>query len=75
MSQMQLSSTGHPSFQAVVIWTGRGVLDWGRAYMAWRDQRRAIAALGALDDRLLKDMGLDRTGIQSAVIHGRRVGR
>ena len=43
---------------------------WSKLMEA-NEQRRATAALEALDDRTLKDMGLSRNEIHHVVKHGR----
>jgi uncharacterized protein YjiS (DUF1127 family) len=42
-----------------------------RAFAAWRRYRQAVAQLGALDDRMLRDIGLDRASIHTAALNGR----
>jgi uncharacterized protein YjiS (DUF1127 family) len=44
---------------------------WAR-FVRMRDNRRALAALEALDDRMLKDIGISRQQIAYAVTRGRR---
>jgi uncharacterized protein YjiS (DUF1127 family) len=41
---------------------------WWLAYIAWRIQRDAIAQLGSMSDRELKDIGLSRSQIECAVM-------
>jgi len=40
---------------------------WASGYAAWRERRRAFRELAALDDRMLKDIGVSRWEIESAV--------
>jgi uncharacterized protein YjiS (DUF1127 family) len=40
---------------------------WWLAYIAWRIERNAVAQLSALSDRALKDIGLSRSEVASAV--------
>ncbi len=41
------------------------------AFRNWRAHRRAVKELLSLDDRLLRDMGLQRSSVDFAVDHGR----
>ena len=42
-----------------------------RSFAAWRKYRTAVYALAALDDRALRDIGLNRTQIKQAAWRGR----
>ena len=47
---------------------GRGVLQLWHAYRAHRERRAAKAQLMALDDHMLKDIGLFRSEIDSVLL-------
>lgn len=40
---------------------------WASGYAAWREHRRAVRALAAFDDRMLKDIGVNRSEIETVV--------
>ena len=42
-----------------------------QGFAAWRRYRIAVRQLADLDDRSLRDIGLNRTQIQQAALHGR----
>lgn len=48
----------------------------GRMFKRWREKRRHVRAmeeLNQLDDRMLKDIGIDRSGIPRAARYGREL--
>jgi uncharacterized protein YjiS (DUF1127 family) len=47
---------------------------WIAAWKAWRACRRDIASLEAMDERMLRDIGLTRSEIGRAVRFGRHDG-
>ena len=49
-------------------YVGRGILRLWHAYRAHRERRAAKAQLMALDDHMLKDIGLDRSEIDSVLL-------
>lgn len=49
---------------------GQFISVWWRSYIVWRNQQLAIAALQRLDNRLLNDIGIDRSEIGSVVRTG-----
>ena len=65
MNTISTTSTAAPG-----LWTN-GLLTtlqrWWLAYSTWRNEQAAIAALGSMSDRELKDMGIYRCEIESAV--------
>lgn len=42
-----------------------------QGFAAWRRYRSAVRQLSDLDDRTLRDIGLNRAQIQRAALHGR----
>ena len=42
-----------------------------RAYVKWYNRRAAYHYLGSLDDRMLQDIGISRSQIDSAIRDGR----
>lgn len=51
---------------------GGRIANYFRQWLTWRDRERAIRHLRKLDDRLLSDIGLDRSQVEQAVLTGRK---
>ena len=47
---------------------GRAVLSGWQAFRSYHERRIAMAQLMALDDRMLKDIGIDRSEILSVLV-------
>jgi uncharacterized protein YjiS (DUF1127 family) len=47
------------------VWSA--VTRWWVAYTAWRIEQAAVARLGSMNDRELRDIGLSRSEIERAV--------
>ena len=60
-----------PSAGRWFVVVGNAISGAFRRWLAYREQARAIRHLRKLDDRMLKDMGLHRSQITSAVTTGR----
>lgn len=48
-------------------WSGDRVQGLAVRFLAYREQRRALAALSAFSDRELRDIGLERCQLEAAV--------
>jgi uncharacterized protein YjiS (DUF1127 family) len=58
-------------FRAIGRAIGGAYAAWVKAVRANRERKRAVAELLSLDDRGLRDLGLNRAGVHFAVDHGR----
>jgi uncharacterized protein YjiS (DUF1127 family) len=65
-----LARAGHLLVAAI----GRPLLQAADAIRHWRERRRALRSLMLLDDRMLRDIGLNRGDVWAAV-HGRLTDR
>jgi uncharacterized protein YjiS (DUF1127 family) len=52
-----------PTFGGIIRWAGKGA----HALATWLERREAVKALRELDDRALRDIGIHRSSIESAV--------
>jgi len=59
------------ALRAVARSVGAAISGGLAAWRSWRARRRAIDELMTLDDRTLRDLGLNRAGVLYVVDHGR----
>jgi len=59
------------SYGGILSAIGRGIAGWLKALREQRARKRALAELLSIDDRGLRDMGLNRAGVFFAIDHGR----
>ncbi len=72
MSTMSSATVRYQNVSAALFLAAAATIKhWWSAYINWRLQRAAVAHLQSLSDRQLKDIGLSRSQIRSAVSHGR----
>ena len=70
-TRTQSDSWPSPSAGRWLDLIGNAIAASFRRWQSYREQARAIRHLRKLDDRMLKDMGLHRSQITSAVTTGR----
>jgi uncharacterized protein YjiS (DUF1127 family) len=63
------SSAGQPASQSLPGQFVRVLGSWANAIVSYIARRQAIQTLSELDDRALRDIGIERSRIESAV-HG-----
>jgi uncharacterized protein YjiS (DUF1127 family) len=59
------------SYAGAIGATGRVIAGWFKALREQRARKRALTELLSLDDRGLRDLGLNRAGVYFAIDHGR----
>jgi uncharacterized protein YjiS (DUF1127 family) len=74
MSTNSVTAT-QPRAGAALNAIGRALIRCWAAYMTWRIERLAVARLGAMSDRQLRDLGIVRSQIEFAVKNGIGRGR
>lgn len=70
MTEIVYRPTGTATLNRAVFWLGQTALNFWHAQKTWRMLRRAERKLHALDNRMLNDIGLDRSSIETAVREG-----
>ena len=63
------SSAGQPASQSLPGQFVRALGSWANGVVSYIARRQAIQTLSELDDRALRDIGIERSRIESAV-HG-----
>ncbi len=70
MTDIVYRATETTTLNRVFLSFGQTVLNIWFLYINWRTFKRAEAKLHAMDDRLLSDIGLARSSIETAVREG-----
>lgn len=70
MAEITYRPAGTITLSRALFWLGQTALNIWHAQKTWLMLKRAERKLHALDNRMLNDIGLDRSSIETAVREG-----